>query len=180
MAAKKEYRVTTGKILVNFPELFETTLGLGTTPHWSVQVIVSKKDKATLALIEAKIKELEDDIIKSKYAGKKPKKWLSPLRDGDEEKESEEYENAYFLNAKAYKYKPKVVNKDFSEILDPEEIYSGCFGRAVLTFYHYDNSGSVGIACGISTLMKVGDGEPLSGGRDVRSDFEDMDDEDLD
>ena len=58
-----------------------------------------------------------------------------------------------------------------NEILDPNEVYSGCYGRVSVIFYPYNASGSKGIACGLNNVMKVAEGERLGGGTSAASDF---------
>jgi hypothetical protein len=63
------------------------------------------------------------------------------------------------------------VDADLNPILDPDEVYSGCYGRASLTFYAYNQQGSKGIACGLNNLQKLEDGERLGGVSSAASDF---------
>ena len=56
-------------------------------------------------------------------------------------------------------------------IIDPNEFYSGCYGRVSLTFYPYNAAGSKGIACGLNNLQKTADGEKLGGGSTAAADF---------
>jgi hypothetical protein len=58
-----------------------------------------------------------------------------------------------------------------SSIIDPSEFYSGCFGRASITFYAYNAQGSKGIACGLNNLQKLEDGEALGGATSAAADF---------
>jgi hypothetical protein len=68
-----------------------------------------------------------------------------------------------FLNANSVN-KPGIVDADREEIMSKEEFYSGCFGRAAINFYAYNQSGNKGIACGLNNLQKLEDGDRLSGG----------------
>ena len=67
--------------------------------------------------------------------------------------------------------KPGVVDNDLNPIIDPSEFYSGCYGRASITFYPYNSNGSKGIACGLNNIQKTDDGEQLGGGSSAASDF---------
>ena len=178
-------RITTGKVLLSFVHVFKpTAIEEGQEPKYNMQVIVSKKDKITLSKINAAVELATKKAVAEKYAGKMPKKWKTPLRDGDEEKEDDEaYQNSFFL-ATTSKRKPKVVDRNFNEIIDPEELYSGCYAAVCINFYAYDVAGNKGIAAGLESIMKLGDGTPLGGsGGNVKDDFAefaDMDEEDLD
>ena len=55
--------------------------------------------------------------------------------------------------------------------MDPSEFYSGCYGRASITFFPYNTQGSKGIACGLNNLMKTEEGEKLGGVSSAAADF---------
>ena len=77
------------------------------------------------------------------------------------------------------KTKPVIVYADKTPMTEPTELYSGCYGRAVINFYVYDNSGKIGLTAGLNGLMKLEDGTPLAGGIVKDSDWdEDFDDYD--
>jgi hypothetical protein len=97
-------------------------------------------------------------------------KVVTGLRDGDAEKEDAAYEGCYFINANSVQ-KPGVVDQDLNPILDQNEFYSGCYGRASITFYPYNAQGSKGIACGLNNVQKLEDGEKLGGGTTAAADF---------
>ena len=56
-------------------------------------------------------------------------------------------------------------------IIDPEEVYSGVYGRASISFYAYNTNGNKGIACWLNNLQKLRDGEPLGGHARAEDDF---------
>lgn len=87
----------------------------------------------------------------------------TPLRDGDLERPDDPaYANAYFVNANSATA-PGVVDTNRNDILDRSEVYSGCYGRASISFYAFNANGNRGIACGLNNLQKIKDGEPLGG-----------------
>ena len=104
------------------------------------------------------------------FGGSVPKLLKGGLRDGDEEREDDAYAGHYFINANSAQ-KPEVVDADMQAIIDPNEFYSGCYGRVSLTFYPYNAAGSKGIACGLNNLQKTADGEKLGGGSTAAADF---------
>jgi len=146
----------------------------GDDAKYSVSVLVDKEDKVTLKRIEGAIKACEADLA-AKCGGKLPRKYRTPLRDGDEEKEDDEaYEGKMFLTASS-KRQPGIVDEDRDEFMDEEKFYSGCYGRVVLRFYAYNNQ-SKGIACGLQNIQKLRDGERLGGGGRTAA-ADDFDDE---
>ena len=164
-------KVVTGKVRFSYLHVFEpSAIEEGGEKKYSCSLIIPKTDKATLGKIGKAI-EAAKEAGKAKLGGKIPANLKTPLRDGDEERpEDEAYENAYFLNANA-KTKPGLVDKALNPIMDQEELYSGCYGRASVTFYAFNTSGNKGIACGLNNLMKLEDGENLGGRQSAENDF---------
>jgi hypothetical protein len=157
-------KVITGKARMSYVHVFEPAAMVeGQEKKYSVSLIIPKSDTKTLEKVRAAI-ALATEEGKAKFGGSIPKNLKTPLRDGDEEREDDEnYKDAYFINANSAR-KPGLVDENLDPILDKEEFYSGCFGRASLNFYAYNASGSKGIACGLNNLQKLADGEKLGGG----------------
>ena len=80
------------------------------------------------------------------------------------------YFGNYFFNASS-DLKPGIFDENWQEIIDPSEFYSGCYGRASVTMYPYDVSGSKGIGYGLSAVKKTEEGEKLGGATASAADF---------
>jgi hypothetical protein len=104
------------------------------------------------------------------FGGSIPKVLKGGLRDGDTEKDDPIYAGHYFFNANSNE-KPGVVDQDVNPIIDKDEFYSGCYGRASITMYPYDASGSKGIAFGLNNVQKLEDGEKFGGATSAAADF---------
>lgn len=169
-------KVVTGLVRLSYVNIFKSrSFSEGQDAKYSVCVLIPKDDKKTLKAIRAAIEEATEEGVKSKWGGKEPKNLKTPLRDGDDERadEAEEYEDMYFLNATSNQ-KPGIVDKDLNEILDPDEVYSGCWGRVSINFYPYDAKGNRGIAAGLNNVQKMKDGKRLGTARaSAESDFGD-------
>lgn len=168
-----ETKVVTGKVRFSYANVFEpTAMNEGDTLKYNVCILIPKNDTKTLEKIDKAIKAAIE-LGKSKLAnsqGKIPSNIKLPLRDGDEERSDDPaFEGMYFLNANSSR-KPNVVDKDLNPILDKDEFYSGCYGRASINFYAF-NVSSKGIACGLNNLQKLSDGERLAGGSSAEDDF---------
>ena len=174
--------ITTGKVRLSYAKLFTPSAAPGSDKlKYSVSVLIDKNDKETLRKINAAIEEAKEVGKSSKWGGKIPTKLHLPLRDGDEDRpEDAAYKGMYFFNASSER-KPGVVDRDLNAILDPEEVYSGCYGRVNVNFYPYDSNGNRGVAAGLNHVQKVADGERLGGGAvSVEAAFDDgFEDEDL-
>lgn len=165
-------KVITRKVRFSYLHVFEpVAIDEGSDKKYSAALIIPKTDTATLAEINAAIEAAKEQGKNTKFAGKIPAKLKSPLRDGDIDRpEDENYANSYFVNANA-KTKPGILDKDGKELMDQSELYSGCYGRASITFYAFDTKGNKGIACGLNNLQKLKDGPPLGGRASAEADF---------
>ena len=129
----------------------------------------------TVNKIKAAIKAAyEDGASKLKGNGKSvpPLAALkTPLRDGDVERpDAPEYQGCYFINANN-QTAPGIVDASCQPIIDRGEVYSGCYGRASISFYAFNSNGNKGIACALNNLQKISDGDPLGGHASAASDF---------
>ena len=170
MASAPKSKVVTGKVRFSYAHVFQPTSSIeGGTPKYSVSIIIPKSDKETVEKLKKAFEDVKTNAA-SFFGGAVPKGLKGGLRDGDEEKDDPAYANSYFINANSAQ-KPGVVDADMNAILDPSEFYSGCYGRASLTFYAYNSNGSKGIACGLNNLQKLEDGEKLGGSTSAAVDF---------
>lgn len=177
-------KVITGKVRFSYVNIFKSrAFQAGQDAKFSVCLLIPKEDKKTIKAIRAAVDEAIQEGINSKWSGKKPANLKLPLRDGDAERadEAPEYEGMYFLNCNSSQ-KPGIVDKDRNEILDPDEVYSGCWGRASINFYPFNSNGNKGVGVGLNHIQKLKDGDRLGAARasaedDFSDDFEDDEDE---
>lgn len=178
-----ETKVITGLVRFSYAHVFEPKAAEeGGKEKYSVSILIPKKNKNLLAEIEDAIDAACDEGA-AKFKNKDPykiKKFKWPLRDGDEERDDDEaYENMMFVNATSDR-QPGIVDRDRDEIIDEDDFYSGCWGRASINFYAFNTSGNMGIACGLNNLQKLKDDERLSGRASAADDFaEDFEDDDM-
>jgi hypothetical protein len=168
--ATTKVKVVTGKVRFSYAHVFQPASSIeGGTPKYSVSIIIPKSDKDTIARLQ---KAFEDTkaAASAYFGGAVPKNLKGGLRDGDAEKDDPAYANSYFINANSAQ-KPGVVDQDLNPIIDSSEFYSGCYGRASITFYPYNAQGSKGIACGLNNVQKLEEGEKLGGSTTAAADF---------
>lgn len=159
--------ITTGKVRLSYAHLFVPAAAPGgDDKYYSVSVIIPKSDKQTLAKINAAVEHAKEAGKSSKWGGKIPSGQTGlklPLRDGDIDKpEDLAYSGSYFFSAKSNK-RPAIVDSSRNEIIDPEEVYSGCYGRVNVTFYPYNFNGSKGVGVWLNAVQKTADGDALGG-----------------
>ena len=158
-------KVVTGKVRLSFCQLFEPKALDGGEPKYSVTLLIPKSDTATLGKIKAAMEEAAEKFRHQNGSGALPANPINPLHDGDGVKPSsgEPYGpecKGHYVMATSSKQKPKVLDAARNEILDPAEVYSGCYGRASINFYGYNNR-KKGIGAGLLAIQKLHDGEPF-------------------
>lgn len=156
--------ITTGKVRFSYCHFFTPVAAQGSDQaKYSVSVIIPKSDEETLKRIKTAIEEAKKAGQTSKWEGKIPAKLHTPLKDGDEEKPDDPaYANSYYFNCSS-KNQPAVVDRALQPIIDPTEVYSGCYGRVNVNFYAYNFNGVKGVAAGLNSVQKLEDGQPLGG-----------------
>lgn len=165
-------KISTGLVRLSYANIFEAKSINGSEPKYSCSLLIDKKDKATIARIREGINALKQDpdaIAKWKNSVKGLKE---PLRDGDEERDDENYAGCYFINANS-KSKPVIVDRNRDPIYDSDEVYSGCYAQAVITLFPFNNNGNKGIGVGLNAIRKIKDGERLGGNVVTDADYDD-------
>lgn len=112
-----------------------------------------------------KMKAAVDAAIAEKWGNKVPKGLRKPFRDGDEEDgkgAGTPYEGMIFVNASSDN-QPGIVDRNMEDIVDPEEIYSGMWCRANISFFGYDTAGNRGVGVGLNHIQKLKDDDHIDG-----------------
>lgn len=181
--------VKTGLVRLAFTQdLFKPKTNDKGVESWGCTMLVPKgDDKSALeaAALEAAKAEWGDKAVE----------WIkngvikSPFLDGDgpqgvSKKTGERhvgFAGNWFIRPTSGKdYRPKLVNQRRLPIDSQDELYSGCYGYAVVNAYTWENDkNGKGISFGISAIQKAKDGERLGGGGGVNPDdyFEAIEDE---
>jgi len=168
-AKSTKTKFVTDKVRFSFVHVFELAETLNGSMKYSASILIPKSDKKG---VEAFTKALEQtkQANLNYFGGNIPKNLKGGLRDGDAEKDDPIYAGHYFFNANSNE-KPGIFDAEKNEIFDKTEFYSGCYGRASITMYPYDVSGTKGIAFGLNAVMKTEDGERLGGATASAADF---------
>lgn len=174
-------KVVTGNVRFSYLTVFKPrAFAEGSPEQYSVVLLIPKDQTKTIRKIKKAIDEEIREGMASFWKGKKPANLWNPLRDGDDEKADEhpEYEGMYFLTAKSTQ-KPILLDEDGEELFDQSEMYSGCWGRADITFFAFDNK-TKGVGVGLNALKKTKDDKPFGNAMTVESakkSFEEDEDE---
>ena len=182
-------KVVTPVFRLSFPALFEAKamegdkkVKFGCAAVWHPKQF-SDGDKKRWKAMKALLDDASMERFK-KHWKDLPANFKKGMRDGAEKADLEGYgEGTRFANISSM-MRPGVIDKG-KEPIGPEhgnadEIYPGCWCRATVTAYAYDNKGK-GVALGLQNIQKVSDGERLDSRTDAAEDFEDdIDDQWLD
>jgi hypothetical protein len=138
---------------------------------YSIQVIISKKDKKSIKAMKDGVKKALEEAKAQGIKGKK-----QPLRDADEEeREGAEYTNTMFFNASSNR-KPGLVDQSGRNIItDPDEFCSGDYMNIIINLYPFKVKGNSGVAAGLQNIQLVKRGERLDGSVPATQAFDPVD-----
>lgn len=159
--------ITTGKVRASFVHIFQPHAAPGSTDaKYSVTLLIPKTDAATLNAVYAEIEQAKQAGVQKVFGGVLPPVINLPIYDGDGTRPNgepfgPECRGHMVLRASS-REQPAVVDLHVQPILSPAEVYSGCYIRASIDFFAYNQSGNRGIGCGLNAVQKIEDGESLT------------------
>ena len=144
---------------------------------WSIQPLIPKDSEAYKTCQRAVKKVLTE--AKGADAWKKRGMYKLPLRDGDSEREGDEYAGHYFFNANSKKRQPQVLGPTKKEATDADFQklgFSGCHFHISVNFYYFpaQEGSKAGVAVGLNNIMLYKPGERLDGSTSASEDFEEF------
>ena len=159
---------------VSYPYVFKAKSNEDKEPKYSMTLLFDKKTdlkELKRAAFNAAVETYGSD--KSKW----PKKLKMPFRDGDEDKPDQpEYKNTIFVYASS-KHRPGIVDSGRSPIVEEDRtFYAGCYARASLIAFTYDQLGNIGVSFALQNIQKLRDGKPLSGRKNAEDEFDAVED----
>lgn len=156
---------------ISFANIWEPKSINGSDEKYSVSLLISKEDKATLAKIRKAIEAAKEVAKSKKWNGKIPPNLKLPIHDGDIDRpDDENYAGHFFFNATS-KDAPQIVDRKVQPIIDPMECGSGDYCNVSVNFYGFAASGNKGVAAGLQNIQLVRHGERLAGKPSASSDF---------
>lgn len=159
--------LTTGKVRASFVNVFTPQVPVGGgEAKYSITLLIPKTDVTTLNAIQMAMEQAKQEGVQRVFGGTMPAMVKLPLYDGDGvrpngEPFGEECKGHMVIRASS-KDQPHVVDLNVQPILNPQDVYSGCYVRASINFFAYNQNGNRGIGCGLNAIQKVEDGEALT------------------
>lgn len=170
-------QVVTSEVRLSYVNLFEARKisEKDKEARYSVTILIPKntpEGKKTIADIKVAIAKAAEKGAQKHFGGRIPTNLdaISTLRDGDtavtdlgdlKKLKNPELEGMMYMRLSS-KFKPKVLNAQRQEIINPLEVYSGIYGRVSLTLFAYSGDGRRGISAVLNNVMITRDGDPLT------------------
>lgn len=190
-------RYATPVFRLSFPDLYKSVSVDGGEPKFGCSAVwtpgdFTEKEK----LLWKKIRGAMNEECKSRFKkGIKdmPSNFKDGVRDGADKSDLEGYGEGTKFASLTTKMRPGLVDVAKRTIVTPDDIkmierleaedkpyvidegdiiYPGCYARATVVVYSYDNK-SKGVSLGLMNLQKVKDGERLDSRSDAAEDFDD-------
>ena len=170
-------QITTGKVRFSYVHAFEPYSNNGGDPKYSVTLLIPKTDAMTMKKIKDAMEAAKENFSAKNNGKKLPANLKNTLHDGDGLTENgQEYGpecKGHWVISVSSNNRPVIVDANKLPITEPTELYSGCYGRAIINFYVYNTAGRVGLTAGLNGIMKLHDGDPLAGGVVTDADWDD-------
>ncbi len=167
--------LVTGKVRFSYANVFEPRAVNGGEEKYSITLLIPKSDNDTYQRLMAEINKTLQEGVVDTFKGVMPSNPNLPIYDGDGlrpggEPFGQECKGHWVVSAKSNNA-PEVVDANCNPIISKNEFYSGCYGRASIRFYAYNQNGNKGIGCGLGNVQKLEDGQPLDGRTTAAEDF---------
>jgi hypothetical protein len=176
-----DVKIITPEFRVSYPHVFRPQKNdLNGKMEYSVVAVFAKATDISA------LKKAAESVLTEKFGADKakwPANMRNPFRKCSERWKNVEgkmvppagYEDgdAVFMTLKATEqYKPGIVGPDMQDIIEPKDFYAGCFARASVRPYFYDQKGNKGVSFGLNNVQKLRDGDPLGGSSRPTDDFQ--------
>jgi hypothetical protein len=159
-----ETSVLTGMARLAFANVLKPAENLNGELKYSC-VLLFAPDDPTIPLL----KKAAGNAIKAKWGDKVPSSLRNPVRDGNEKEWAGFPGHLYISPTSATR--PGIVDQRAKPVDSPETIYSGCWVRADVNAFAYDNKGNKGASFGLNNLQVLGDDDAFTGRQKAESVF---------
>lgn len=169
-------KVVTPPFRVSFPAVFAPKSYDGGVEKYSISMLFrpadfKKKDKAQFKAMEELLDAVSVERFKQKVKDL-PGNFKRAFREGAEKDHLEGYDEGVVFAAASSHQRPGLIDRDMAPITDEAKFYPGCWARATVTAYAYDNKGK-GCAFGLHNIQFLGDDGNFTGRVAADEDFED-------
>lgn len=173
-------RMITPEFRVSYPHVFKAQSPKPKDkPKFSITMLFPKDTDLMGLTVDGQprsIKEIIKNAKIAKFGGKEnwPADLESPVTDGDDPKfeGKDGYEGHWVIKATtSEEQRPGVVDKSMAPIVDPAELYPGCYARAYVYAYVWEYMGTQGVGFILDHVQKLRDGKSFGGKKPVEQVF---------
>ena len=159
-------KLVTPEFRVSFPSVFAArAFSEGQTKKYDLTALFSAGTDLTA------MKALAKQAAVDKWGDKIPPGLRSPFRDGSDKPDLDGYEGCIFVKMTSLQ-RPGVVDQNVQPIIEEGDFYGGCWARAVVTAFAYDQMGNKGVSFGLQNVQKMRDDDAFSGRGKPEDDFD--------
>ncbi len=169
-----EERVTTPIFRLAFPHIFQAAPNLQGKLKFSIVMLFDNEMWSDGSLNP--LKTLVNELVVKKW-GKTPDGFFNCFKDGNT-KTYDGYEDTIFASAASEYQRPVVDGGNQAkgikpqEIINPAEVYAGCYCKASVNAYTWEVMGKTGVSFGLLAIQKTKDGKPFSRFAGAEADFD--------
>lgn len=189
----EDKKVKTPKFRMSYPNLKKAKAFGGGDPKFGLTMIYPKTTKLGEPVLDKNGKKISISLLRAlknaaveKWGAnaeavieklkKSPKGW--PIRSGNKDKPDQpEYKDCFFVACSAKEDNPPGMVGQDRQPISADELYAGCYARAELLAYAYDNEFGKGLGFSLQNIQKLGDGKKFSGKKDASEAFDAVEDE---
>lgn len=172
--------ITTDPVRCSYPQLFTPrAVQAGATPKYGIVLMFDKKNKEQMDCLKL-LRDEAQQVLEDKWPDEKKRPRIpvlghdrSPIKDCDKAlnnqgvplvEQNPEYEGHYIIRANTTQ-PPLVVDGNKQEVLDPNKIYGGCWVKANINAYAYNQDTNQGVTFGLNGVQFHHDDDSFGGGR---------------
>jgi hypothetical protein len=156
-------KVLTPEFRVSFANVFEAIQNQ--SGKWIYELTMLFSKATDISALTGAARQIVQEVYGADF--QYPPAFVTSFKDGDVPNGMgniyEGYAGCNYVRAWS-KNKPGIVDANMVEIINPSEFYSGCYARATVTPFIFNNTGKQGISWFLNNIQKIRDGEPMSGG----------------
>jgi hypothetical protein len=173
-------RIITPEFRVSYPHVFKPHgFTAADKKKYSITMLFRKDLELIGQSPDGKPRSLKDVMTQAKIAKFGPKEeWPDDIRtavvNGDDPKfaDKDGYKGCWVIKASSFEdNKPSVVDHEMNILTNEHDLYPGCFARAYIQAYCWDNVGGRGLSFSLEHVQKIRDGKSFGGKKAVQDVF---------
>lgn len=164
-------KIITPRFRVAFSHVFEPTENQQGKKVYEITMLFDKGTDLN------EIRREINGVAAEKWGKIVPPSFRKAIKDGDLPNSNgniyDGFENHFVIRAWSYN-RPQIIDSRKNVIDSSREFYSGCYARASIVAFPYNNTGNCGVGFFLNNIQKLADGEKFGGGSTAQDDFDEV------